>query len=163
EVPLTSRWPASDVTICWSKYFARLSRAAGTASSNPAHTANVVHCPSADQIADRRRSGSSQAIAIGAASGNSPTGPFDSTAPGTPAPAIPPRTIAAGGAVGGVAIRAATAAVTNTQTVVSSRFPTIDHETTGASIQNATASHSCSARPLSPSYASRQMTMMSVA
>src|SRR5205809_6043158 len=114
-------------------YFARLSCALGTAESASAHTATVVHCAAADHAAVRRRSRSIASM-TGAASGNNPTGPFDSTAAITERPDATPPAIA-------IAIERrpramnATAAVTNTHTVVSSRLPTIDHETTGGSIQ----------------------------
>src|SRR5262245_21209728 len=85
------------------------------------------------------------AISAGAASGNRPTGPFDSTAPATHTPEIAPAVSAAVRPRAG-RTRTATAAVTNTQTVVSRRFPTIDHDTTGTTIQIRIGNHSWSQR-----------------
>src|SRR3989449_10503100 len=136
ELPLTSRWPASAVMICWSTYVERLSRALGVRYSTTAHNATIVHCPAADQSDDRRRSGRT-AMVTGAASGKNPTGPFESTAPAMQSPEAQPVTMAAAAGARLPIAMAATAAVTNTQTVVSSRFPTIDQETTGASIHKA--------------------------
>src|SRR6185503_19545287 len=78
-------------------------------------------------------------------------GPFDRTAPATHRPETTPPPTAAATDVRLVAARAATAAVTKTATVVSSRFPTITHETTGTAIHSAIGSHASRASSPSPS------------
>src|SRR4029453_18669893 len=85
---------------------------------------------------------------IGAESGNRPTGPFVPTAATTHKPETEDHVRDASSVSARPdAIAANTAAVVKSETVVSSMLPTIDHETTGTRIQNATGSQSCSCPP----------------
>src|SRR5262245_10317866 len=113
--------------------------------SAAAHAATVTHCPAIDQTDNRRRSGRT-AMKTGAASGNSPTGPFDRLAPTTHNPETHPAPNAVPALPQVPTAMAAVAAIAKTHTVVSSRFPTIDHDTTGAAIHNAIGNHSRSLR-----------------
>ena len=90
-----------------------------------------------------RRAPGSRVNTTGATSGNSPAGPFVRTAAATENPEIAPQPHAARRELANAApSAAASAAVVNNDIVVSSRLPTIDHETTGTAIHKRIGSHS---------------------
>src|SRR6266511_1340101 len=123
-------------------YCERLLRAASVLSTTPRHTRKVAHC-AIRPIHACRFDGVIGTRNSGADSGKSPTGPLIRVAATTESPAMtPPTTAANSPPPSPPQTTAVRAAVVNNDTVVSRRFPTIAHDTTGTAVQSRTGSHS---------------------